>query len=562
MFGFSWANNAPRSRRSTPRVKPSVHELENREVPAVVAVSDFYSAPVGGVLTVPKERGLLANDFSTTDVGAVLTVVDVGEPRIVDNQNNLLAIPIPPNSLNVNPDGSFTFVFPTNLPITLLRIGFSYTVESALNPLEAGDTGFARIYPDYPEQNRFGVGTGPGSQAVVSVFDAVTGIKAQTFDDIYEPSFTGGVRVAVGDLNKDGIPELVVAPGLGGAPRIKIFDGFSSRLLFDGYVFEDTFTGGAYVAIGDFNGDGFDDLIVGAGAGGGPRVRVINGQVFLAAFPAETPFVPTRIFNGEGILISGDFLADFFAYEATFRGGVKVAAGDVQGVGRDFIVTSPGEGGGPVVKTFDYNLIVGPPAIIDIGGGLVSIQAQPLNQFGVNERGSARSVLSFFAGDGRERDGINVSTADTDNDGKADIVTGTSTGAAVVSTYDGRTGILISQFGVPYQAIPQSEAVTGFAGTPAASGVLLGSQAPPTSLVPGQQQGIGGSSGISGNAPALADGGVTVFGFDFDGDGTDEIVVGAGPGNAPRINISKQDGTKITDFLAFPSQFLYGVNVG
>ena len=563
MFGFSWPTTAPRSPRPAARVKPGLNELEAREVPAVAVLNEIYSAPVGGVLTVPKERGLLANDFSTTDAGAVLTVVDFGELRLTDNQGNLFAQPFPANSLTVNPDGSFTFIFPSTIPVTALRVGFSYTVENALDPSETAGRGFVRIYPDFPGRERIAVGTGPGSASVISVFDQQTGNKVQTFDDVYEDSFTGGVRVASGDLNKDGYPEVVVAPGLGGAPRIKIYDGFSSRVIFDGYVYENTFTGGAYVTVGDFNGDGFDDVIVGAGAGGGPRVRVINGLIFLPLFPAESPFPPTRIFNGEGILEQGDLLADFFAYEETFRGGVKVAAGDVAGVGRDFIVTSPGEGGGPVVKTFDFNVVVGPPTVVESPGPNNNIQiAQPISQFGVNERGSAESSLSFFAGDGRGRDGINVTTADTDNDGRAEIVTGTATGAAVVSTYNGQTGILIAQFGVPYQAIPQSEAVEGFAGTPPASGVLLGSQAPPTSLVPGQQQGIGGAAGISANVPALANGGVTVFGFDFDGDGTDEIVLGAGPGNAPRITVSKQDGTEVTDFLAFPSQFLYGVNVG
>jgi hypothetical protein len=383
----------------------------------------------------------------------------------------------------------------------------------------------------------------------------------------FEDSFTGGVRVAVGDVNADGYPDIAVAPGVGGAPRVKILDGRTGRDLFDTFAFESTFTGGAYVAIGDVNGDGFNDLIVGAGAGGGPRVRVFNGQSFIPVIPGLTidPYgTGTFPVTSIGVRTGADLLMDFFAYEDSFRGGVKVSAGDVDGVGRDFIVTAPAEGGGPVVKTFDFNRVVGPVSIIrDLADpSNVRFIRQPIDQYAINERGTATPNLSFYAGDGRERDGVNVSTADTDNDGKADIVTGTTTGAAVVSTYDGRTGILIAQFGVPYQAIPQSEAVDGFAGTVPASGVLLGSQAPPTSLVPGQQQGIGGSSGISGNVPALANGGVTVFGFDFDGDGTDEIVVGSGPGNAPRINIYKQDGTKVLDFLAFPSQFLYGVNVG
>src|SRR5262245_4209835 len=39
------------------------------------------------------------------------------------------------------------------------------------------------------------------------------------------PGFFGGVRVAVGDVNEDGFDDVITAPGFGGGPHIKVYDG-------------------------------------------------------------------------------------------------------------------------------------------------------------------------------------------------------------------------------------------------------------------------------------------------------------------------------------------------
>src|SRR5262249_32817982 len=63
-----------------------------------------------------------------------------------------------------------------------------------------------------------------GHAPVVRAYDAETGtLKFEAA--AYGPTFTGGVRVGTADLNADGVPDAVVAPGPGRSPLIRVLDG-------------------------------------------------------------------------------------------------------------------------------------------------------------------------------------------------------------------------------------------------------------------------------------------------------------------------------------------------
>src|SRR5207253_7112711 len=69
----------------------------------------------------------------------------------------------------------------------------------------------------------------------------------------------------------------VTAADAGGGPDVKALA--ADGTFVDGFfAYDQHFTGGVRVAVGDVNGDGSPDVICAAGPGGGPNVLVLNGK--------------------------------------------------------------------------------------------------------------------------------------------------------------------------------------------------------------------------------------------------------------------------------------------
>ena len=98
-----------------------------------------------------------------------------------------------------------------------------------------------------PTPGIFAVGVGPGGDATVNVFNAQTGLFAFSFL-AFEHGFTGGVRVAVGQLNGQDV--IIAAAGPGGFPLVRVFSGRDLSLITEFLAYGREFVGGVTL-VGD-----------------------------------------------------------------------------------------------------------------------------------------------------------------------------------------------------------------------------------------------------------------------------------------------------------------------
>ena len=186
------------------------------------------------------------------------------------------------------------------------------------------------------------------------------------------------------------------------------------------------FAGTIRIAVADVTGDGVGDVIVGTGPGGPTHVKVFDGVTqrelfsidpFEASFTggvyvaagdltgdgkAEIVITPdegggprVRVFNADGFIQ----LADFYGIDdPNFRGGARASVGDLNGDGRGDLLVAAGFGGGPRVAAFDGS---------KLGGD-----------------GGPKLFGDFFAFEQSLRNGIFVAAGDVNGDGYADVVAG------------------------------------------------------------------------------------------------------------------------------------------
>ncbi|MEA1981446.1 MAG: hypothetical protein U9N54_10790 [candidate division Zixibacteria bacterium] len=332
----------------------------------------------------------------------------------------------------------------------------------------------------------------------VTIWDYEGNIKSNFF--AYSSNFRMSIQTGVGDFDGDGTNEIVTAPGEGFGPQLRVFN-LEGQPINQFFAYQEHLRSGYNMVVADIDGDGSDEIITAPMAGEAPHVRIFDGK--------------------------GNVKDQFFAYDEMFKGGVNLTTGDVDGDGDIEIITSPASDGSPDIRVFngDGSQVAGfwaYPAglrggfdlsIGDLNGdSVVDILVAPGEGFGPN--------VSMFTGDGTLigrfmafadtfKGGINVTIGDVTGDSQNNIVVAPlSSGGPQIRVFDYQ-GNSVSQFW-------------------AYASALRGSFTP---LI-----------------------------TDIDQDGTNEIVTTPGNGFGPHLRAFEYDGTITSSFFTHNEDYRGGIN--
>ncbi len=215
-------------------------------------------------------------------------------------------------------------------------------------------------------------GPDPASPAMVQLREPTGAMRSTISDALGNAADRHGAHVAACDLDGDGWDELVVGSGAGAmnAPRVRLLHADGSSFAADIVPAFDGVNGfGVELACGDVDGDGKADVVVAPGpeptaseqvriyradgtmlssfsaageASHGARVAVgdvigdHSAEIIVVPGPHGSLAGDIRVFT-----VAGKALAQFTAF-AGMEFGAHVAAGDVDGDGKDEIVVTPG----------------------------------------------------------------------------------------------------------------------------------------------------------------------------------------------------------------------------
>ncbi len=173
---------------------------------------------------------------------------------------------------------------------------------------------------------------GKGGGPHIRIFSETGKLEYQFFAG--DPSYRGGLRLSLADLTGDGVAEIFVSPETGDRVNVSIYNylGTLSGSLKGNEVAD--LTGGVTISAVDLDGDRIAEFITGSGGGALPSVGVFDTFV-----------------RGTDILIS-DAGGSWLGYPEFFKGSVQVSAGDLTNSGTSEIVTGAGKGGGPQIRIF------------------------------------------------------------------------------------------------------------------------------------------------------------------------------------------------------------------
>ena len=384
--------------------------LEARQVLAAdlaveIAAPAFYSPATQGAYTV------VVRNLGTTDIaGASLTTALAGQfrdPVWTAAYSTGASGPVSGagqiatgNALAIPQGGSATFSIIGTFTADAVGVASSTaTVAATGDETPANDT-VTRTQVFVPKSILVTDAAGWTSSSIVRVIDPATG-SVRTQFDAFPGGYRGGVQAVLGDLDGNGLPEIIVAPGKGVVGVVKVFSlGGVELPAYQITPFGPQWTGGVNLAVGDIDGDRLADIVVSRASGDG-EVRVFRTAA--AATPGQ--FATIRPFAANFVGGSSVAVGDF----GTFSGGTLVNAAKADG--RLEIVVGSGATAAPLVRVYDVSGAT--PTVVD----------------------TIRPFESGFLG------GVTVSTARVNADSIDDIIVAVGRrGGSRIEIYDGRVG--------------------------------------------------------------------------------------------------------------------------
>jgi Bacterial Ig-like domain (group 3)/FG-GAP-like repeat/FG-GAP repeat len=320
--------------------------------------------------------------------------------------------------LNTTVNPCIDFI-PTTL--TVMRgNGLGGFMATANSPLEPGSNPVSIVvgdfngdgFPDIAVANTAVLSEGPGTcplgpfpgYVAVLLGDGSGGFTSPASGVSIPGTGSYPVSMAVGDFNGDGIQDLAVVDA-GGAVSVALGDGAGN------FAVNNTVSvpyAAAWVVAGDFNGDGLEDLAVASGSGGG-SITVLLGDGAGGFTPAKNS--PFAVGTNPASLIVGDFNGDGHQDLAAASGSyIIVLLGDGMGgftaaAGSPLAaVTTPAS-----LVTGDFNgdghqdlaAASGNNVTVLLGDGSGKFAAAARSPFAVGT-GPASLVVGDFNGDGIE----------------------------------------------------------------------------------------------------------------------------------------------------------------
>jgi peptidylprolyl isomerase len=307
-----------------------------------------------------------------------------------------------------------------NTPITLAAGGkATFTVVGTIGPSASGDlvsTANVALAGESNTANNSASDTDTFAPKLIVVTDAIglsatsamrlvnpiSGAVVNQFFAFDDETYNGGVQAVLGDFDGDGRQEVAAAAGRWLPGEVRFFKTDGTRLpSFDTAPFGASWQGGVNLAAADVDGDGRDDLIAAKASGNG-EVRIFRSVA--GADPiANTPFRTIRPFGS--VAVGGATVAA--ADMGTFTNGAVTNAAKQDGKAE--VIIGSGMLARPVVRVYDVGSAT--PKVVDT-----------INPFTPGNRG-----------------GIGVAAARVNADSIPEIiVTNGTLGRPVTEIYDGR----------------------------------------------------------------------------------------------------------------------------